>query len=111
MTFPLSYPLVNHMVHYTQKYRPHTALAALLFTAALGQAHVGPHPSVHDTVAGIVDRFRKTIPQTELIAMDAAKAKSLLTEKELNTLGTEHVTFRVNVPVKVIIIRVAHVHE
>ena len=105
MTFPLSYPLVNHMVHYTQKYRPHAALAALLFTAALGQAHVGPHPSVHDTVAGIVDRFRKTIPQTELIAMDAAKAKSLLTEKELNTLGTEHVTFRVNVPVKVIIIR------
>ena len=105
MTFPLSYPLVNHMVHYTQKYRPHTALAALLFTAALGQAHVGPHPSVHDTVAGIVDRFRKTIPQTELIAMDAAKAKSLLTEKELNTLGTEHVTFHVNVPVKVIIIR------
>ena len=60
---------------------------------------------MHDTVAGIVDRFRKTIPQTELIAMDAAKAKSLLTEKELNTLGTEHVTFRVNVPVKVIIIR------
>ena len=105
MTFPLSYRLVNHMVHYTLKHRTHTALAALLFTAALGQAHVGPHPSVHDTVAGIVDRFRKTIPQKELLAMDAAKAKSLLTEKELNTLGTEHVTFRVNVPVKVIIIR------
>ena len=93
------------MVHYTLKHRTHTALAALLFTAVLGQAHVGPHPSVHDTVAGIADRFRKTIPQTELIAMNAAKAKSLLTEKELNTLATEHVTFRVNVPVKVIIIR------
>ena len=58
MTFPLSYPLENHMVHYTQKYRPPAALAALLFTAALGQAPVGPHPSVHATVAGIVDRFR-----------------------------------------------------
>ena len=104
-TFPLLCRLVNHMVHYTLKHRTHTALAALLFTAVLAQAHVGPHPSVHDTVAGIADRFRKTIPQTELIAMNAATAKSLLTEKELNTLATEHVTFRVNVPVKVIIIR------
>ncbi|SVA90821.1 uncharacterized protein METZ01_LOCUS143675, partial [marine metagenome] len=93
------------MVNYPQKYRPHAALAGLLFSAAIGQAHVGPHPSVHDTVAGIVDRFRKTLPQTELIAMDAAKAKSLLTKKELHILATEHISFRVNVPVKVIIIR------
>ncbi|MDP6795328.1 MAG: metallophosphoesterase family protein [Verrucomicrobiota bacterium] len=78
-----------------------------LFSTALGQAHVGEHPSVHDTVAGIIDRFRKTIPMQELITMDAAKAKSLLTEKELHTLATEHITFRVNTPVKVIIIREA----
>ena len=93
------------MSNQTQRRCPLAALAAFLFSAALGQAHVGPHPSVHDTVAGIIDRFRKTIPQEELIAMDAAKAKSLLTEKELHILATEHITFRVNAPVKVIIIR------
>ncbi|MBC8245475.1 MAG: fibronectin type III domain-containing protein, partial [Verrucomicrobia bacterium] len=88
-----------------RKLRRHAALAALLFSTALGQAHVGEHPSVHDTVAGIIDRFRKTIPLQELMTMDAAKAKSLLTEKELHILSTQHVIFRVNVPVKVIIIR------
>ncbi|MCH2383959.1 MAG: fibronectin type III domain-containing protein, partial [Pedosphaera sp.] len=93
------------MFNNASNYRPHAALATLLFSVTLGQAHVGPHPSVHDTVAGIIDRFRKTVPQKELLAMSAAEAKSLLTEKELHILATEHVTFRVNVPVKVIIIR------
>jgi len=88
-----------------EKKYPYTILVALLFSTPLGQAHVGPHPSVHDTVAGIIDRFRKTVPQKELIAMSAAKAKSLLAKNELHILATEHVTFRVNVPVKVIIIR------
>ena len=69
-----------------RKLRRYAVLAALLFSTALGQAHVGEHPSVHDTVAGIIDRFRKTIPLKELMAMDAAKAKSLLTEKELQNL-------------------------
>ena len=90
-----------------RKLRRQAVLAALLFSTALGQAHVGEHPSVHDTVAGIIDRFRKTIPLQELIAMDSAKAKSLLTEKELHILSTQHITFRVNAPVKVIIIREA----
>ena len=88
-----------------RKLRRQAVLAALLFSTALGQAHVGEHPSVHDTVAGIIDRFRKTIPLQELIAMDSAKAKSLLTKKELHILSTQHITFRVNAPVKVIIIR------
>ena len=96
---------MTRMLNHTQRRCPLAALAALLLSTALGQAHVGPHPSVHDTVAGIIDRFRKTVPQKELLAMSAAKAKSLLTEKELHILATEHVTFRVNVPVKVIIIR------
>ena len=37
--------------------------------------------------------------------MDVVKAKSLLTEKERHILATKHITFRVNVPIKVIIIR------
>ncbi len=88
-----------------EKKYPYATLVALLLSTPLAQAHVGPHPSVHDTVAGIIDRFRKTVPQKELLAMSAAKARSLLTEKELHILATEHLTFRVNVPVKVIIIR------
>ena len=93
------------MLNQFQKRSARLALAALLLSTALGQAHVGEHPSVHDTVAGIIDRFSKTMSLKELNAMDASKAKSLLTEKELHILATEHITFRVNVPVKVIIIR------
>ena len=93
------------MLNQFQKRSARLALASLLLSTALGQAHVGEHPSVHDTVAGIIDRFSKTMSLKELTAMDASKAKSLLTEKELHILATEHITFRVNVPVKVIIIR------
>ena len=93
------------MLNQFQKRSARLALAALLLSTALGQAHVGEHPSVHDTVAGIIDRFSKTMSLKELNAMDASKAKSLLTEKELHILATEHITFRVNLPVKVIIIR------
>ena len=96
---------MTNMFNQVQQRSARLALAALLLSTALGQAHVGEHPSVHDTVAGIIERFRKTISLKELTAMDAAKAKSLLTEKELQILATEHITFRVNVPVKVIIIR------
>ena len=96
---------MTNMLNPVQKRSARLALAALLLSTALGQAHVGEHPSVHDTVAGIIDRFSKTMSLKELTAMDASKAKSLLTEKELHILATEHITFRVNVPVKVIIIR------
>ena len=96
---------MSSMTFNPRKIRLYFILSSLLFTAFIGNAHVGEHPSVHDTVAGIIDRFRKTIPLQELMGMDITKVKSLLTEKERHILGTQHITFRVNVPVKVIIIR------
>jgi len=39
------------------------------------------------------------------LKLDLAKVQSLLTDKERKTLSTEHISFHVNVPVKVIIIR------
>ena len=80
-------------------------LLVALFFIPLGQAHVGPHPSVHDTVAGIINRFKATLPTEEVVSMNLAKAKSLLTKEERHILAHEHVSFHVNVPVKVFIIR------
>ena len=79
-------------------------LATLLFSP-LGQAHVGPHASVHDTVAGILNRFKATLSTEEIVKLNLAKARSLLTEEERHILGHEHVSFNVNVPVKVFVIR------
>ena len=70
----------------------------------LGHAHVGPHPSVHDTVAGILNRFNHP-PTEEVVSMNLAKAKSLLTKEERHILAHEHISFHVNVPVKVFVIR------
>ena len=96
---------MTNMFNQVQQRSAGLALAALLLSTALGQAHVGSHPSVHDTVAGIIDRFRKTIREEDLLKLDLAKVQSLLTDKERKTLSTEHISFHVNVPVKVIIIR------
>jgi hypothetical protein len=86
--------------------RTYLPLAACLLTA-LGSlhAHVGPHPSIHDTAAGILDRFTRTIPLDELKRLDAAKALSLLTPDERTILGSEHIAFQVNVPVVVTVLR------
>ena len=85
----------------------HTA-AALFFTLILPnlcQSHNGPHASVHDTVAGILNRFKATLSTDEIVTIDYAKAKSLLTKNEKHILSHEHISFHVNTPVKVFIIR------
>lgn len=48
-------------------------LASLLLVAGLAQAHVGNHPSVHDTVAAIIERFARTFPAEELKASRSRK--------------------------------------
>ncbi len=82
----------------------------LVFTAAV-QAHVGNHPSVHDTVAGIVERFQQTIPAEELKSLTVEKAQAALTAEEREILGEQHLTFRVNVPVTLYVCRVADMEE
>ena len=80
-------------------------LSTILILPHLCQAHNGPHPSVHDTVAGILNRFKSTLSTDEIVTIDLAKARSLLTEKEKHVLSHEHISFYVNIPVKVFIIR------
>ncbi|MCL4691470.1 MAG: metallophosphoesterase [Candidatus Hydrogenedentes bacterium] len=77
----------------------------LLVVVPLAHAHVGLHPSVHDTVASIVERFRETVPPEDLPGMTAEQALALLTEEERDILGSEHITFTVDVPVVVSVYR------
>jgi hypothetical protein len=70
-----------------------------LFTGSL-QAHVGQHPSVHDTVAGVIDRMLHTLNTNELNNLTVPKVERFLTPQEREILANEHITFRVNVPVQ-----------
>ena len=78
-------------------------VAALMSSSAL--AHVGNHPSVHDTVAGIALRLREKYKETELKILTPYQVYKILTDREKDVLGNEHITFKVNVPVKISIFR------
>ncbi len=82
-------------------------LAALLagVTPLSVPAHTGGHPSVHDTVAGIVTRLKRDLTTDQLIELTASKVEGLLNESEREVLGSGHIRFRVNVPVVVTIVR------
>lgn len=80
-------------------------LALAGFGARLTIAHEGSHASVHDTVAGIVERMRRELPDDELVALNVPKVEAFLTPQEREVLGTAHLRFRVNVPVIVTIVR------
>lgn len=67
-------------------------------------AHDGPHASVHDTVAGIVDRLGKTLPTDTLKKLDAGKVLSHLTPAERGILSSNHLRFEVRVPVAVAVL-------
>ncbi|MBM3289000.1 MAG: metallophosphoesterase family protein [Candidatus Hydrogenedentes bacterium] len=80
-----------------------TTVAVLLAGAA--GAHVGQHPSVHDTVAGAIDRMKQTIPHDALKALNVEQVLGVLTADERRVLATEHLSFDVNVPVDVYVVR------
>ena len=83
-------------------------LTATLFAGSLPQpafAHSGGHPSVHDTVAGVLVRLRRELTPDQLIELTPAKVEAFLTPQEREALATGHVRFRVNVPVVVTIVR------
>src|SRR5580765_4058324 len=69
------------------------------------RAHVGSHPSVHDTVAGIIERMRRELSSVDLRALTLARVEKFLAPPERQILGTEHISFNVNVPVRVSVIR------
>lgn len=78
---------------------------ASLVCAAAGHAHVGTHPSVHDTVAGVIERLRRELTPAELTNLTVTRVESFLTPEERTVLGEEHIRFRVNTPVTVTILR------
>jgi len=79
-------------------------VAVALFSVATF-AHVGEHPSVHDTVAGVIDRMKTTIPVESLKTLSLEQVEGLLTDEEKHVLATEHLSFDINVPVDLYVVR------
>ena len=82
-----------------------TLILSLLFASLGAWAHVGEHPSVHDTVAGIVERLKKSFPMEELAGLTLDQVYGVLTPEEKDVLATQHIVFRVNTAVTVYVIR------
>ena len=80
-------------------------LLLVVFFGANALAHVGLHPSVHDTVASIVERMRVELPAEKLTRLTVEEAHAFLSEEERHILGTEHITFQVNVPILLSVIK------
>ena len=74
-------------------------------TNALLHAQQADHPSVRDTVAGVITRLKREMPADQLQKLTPAQAEQFLTPQEREILAGEHVTFRVNVPVRVTVLR------
>lgn len=77
----------------------------LAFTTACSYAQVGAQDTVRETVASLLDRLRTSMPAEDLVAMTPDEALALLTDDEKRVLGSEHLTFSVNVPVTVSVFR------
>ncbi len=80
-------------------------LAALIGVGFDASAHNGSHASVHDTVATIMERLKREKTAGDLVELTVAQAEGFLTAEEREVLSTEHLRFRVNVPVIVTVVR------
>ena len=80
-------------------------LLIIAVAIAIGCAHVAAPPSVRETVSSIHHRLWTTVAPEELVVMTPEQALSYLTEEEKEILGSEHITFSVNVPVVVSVFR------
>ena len=73
----------------------------VLCLAGAAYSHEGTHASIHDVMASFGDRLGRTLPESELRALDVRRALTLLASEEREALGPQHVRFNVNVPVVV----------
>ncbi len=90
------------------KFRRLSYVLGVLATALLSSsvlAHVGEHPSVHDTVADVAIRLREKYKEAQLKRLTPYQVYKILTDREKTILSNEHITLKVNVPVKVSIVR------
>ncbi len=76
---------------------------SILATTAF--AHVDGRPSIHDTIATVVDRLRATHSAEELKELSPADVLQVLTEDERENLATEYWSFHVDQPVTVYVMR------
>ena len=69
--------------------------------------HGAPSPfaSVRETVGGALRRMKKQFTQEQLNHLDLGQIEDFLTDSELETLASRHISFRVNVPVTLSIVR------
>lgn len=74
-------------------------------------AHTADQPSVHDTMAGIIDRLKSEVSIEDLKAIQPDAVLKQLTKDERHVLGTAYWTFDVNVPVVVSVVRDADQQE
>lgn len=86
-------------------------LATVLMAPLTIHAHVGEHPSVHDTVAGIMQRLQREVDPEFLTTMSVEQLLEILTDEERHILATEHITFKVDVPVTISVMREAKPRE
>ena len=88
------------------RFYPHFCLV-LAFCLLSGRllAHVGDRPSVHDTVAAIAQRMKQHFTEEQLNALTPHLIEQFLTDEEKSVLAQEHIRFKVNVPVKIGILR------
>ena len=83
-------------------------LLAVLFAVLVpfpAPAHTEGHASIHDTVARIILRLKRELTADQLTELTVPQVEAFLTPDEREILGSEHVRFRVNVPVVLTIVR------
>lgn len=80
-------------------------MAFWVATLAEAHAHSGDHASVHDTVAGIVQRLRESPSRSTVEAVNRGEFAGLLTADEQHALATGQVTFQVDTAVEVTVFR------
>ena len=76
-----------------------------LFLVFSGFALAPTSTSVEQTVAGIVDRLHRLYRPAQLLYLTNRQLERMLTPAERQILGTQHITFRVNIPVSLYIVR------
>lgn len=76
-----------------------------LFAADGAFAHTKDHPSIHDTVSGIMARLGAEVAADDLVNLRVEELLPHLTADEKRILGEELIRFTVDVPVTVSIIR------
>lgn len=80
-------------------------LSIAITLGTMANAHVGNHPSVHDVTAGVIDRMKETLDPEDLMKLRPQQVLEFLTDVEREVLGEHYLTFDVDVPVVLSVMR------